>query len=112
MQVIARARFVRRSPLKVRLVARVVKGMKVAEALSVLEFMPQHAAKDVAKVIKSASANAEHNYNLDPDKLVVTNVIVNDGPRLKRYRPRARGLVHPYMRRLCHIVAIVEDKAV
>ncbi|MGH7904000.1 MAG: 50S ribosomal protein L22 [Candidatus Dormibacteraceae bacterium] len=110
MEVIAKAKYVRRTPRKARLIADAVKGMRVAEALAQLEFEPRHAARDVAKVIKSAAANAEHNFNLSQDELVLTRLIVDEGPTIKRIRPVSRGMAHQYFRRTCHITAVVEDR--
>jgi large subunit ribosomal protein L22 len=110
MEVTARAKFVRRTPRKARLLADAVRGMGVAEALAYLEFSPRHAAIDVAKVIKSAAANAEHNFNLNRDDLYLKNILVDEGPTLKRIRPVSRGMAHQYFHRLCHITAIVEER--
>ncbi len=110
MEVSAVSRFVRRTPRKARLVADSVKGMKVSEALAQLEFSPKHAAKDVAKAIKSAAANAEHNFNLNREDLVVKALMVDEGPTMKRIRPVSRGMAHQYFHRTCHITAVVEDR--
>jgi large subunit ribosomal protein L22 len=110
MEVIAKARYVRRTPRKTRLVADAVRGLPVSQALTVLEFMPKHAAVDVAKVIKSAAANAEHNFNLNRDDLVVKALMVDEGPTMKRIRPVSRGMAHQYFHRTCHITAVIEDR--
>ena len=110
MEVIAKAKYVRRTPRKARLVADAVIGMRVSEALAQLEFSPRHAAQDVAKVIKSAAANAEHNYNLSRDDLVVKQLLVDEGPTMKRFRPVSRGMAHQYFHRTSHITAVVEDR--
>lgn len=110
MEVIARAKFIRRAPRKARLVADMVRGLRVSEALAQLEFSPKHAARDVAKAIKSAAANAEHNHNLSPDELWLKQVLVDEGPTMKRIRPVSRGMAHQYFHRTCHITAIVEDR--
>src|SRR5262245_17270979 len=110
MEVIARARFIRRAPRKARLVADTVRGMRVVDALAQLEFSPRHAAVDVAKAIKSAAANAEHNHQLSRDQLWLKQVLVDEGPTLKRIRPVSRGMAHQYFHRTCHITAIVEDR--
>ena len=110
MEVQAVAKFVKRTPRKARLVADAVKGMKVGEALAFLEFSPKHAALDLAKVIKSAAANAEHNFNLNRDDLVLKQLLVDEGPTMKRGRPVSRGMQHGYFRRTCHITAVVEDQ--
>ena len=110
MEVVAKAKYVRRAPRKARLVADAVIGLRVSEALAQLEFSPRHAAIDVAKVIKSAAANAEHNYNLNRDDLVVKQLLVDEGPTMKRFRPVSRGMAHQYFHRTSHITAVVEDR--
>ena len=110
MEVSAVSRFVRRTPRKARLVADSVKGMKVSEALAQLEFSPKHAAKDVAKAIKSAAANAEHNFNLNRDDLMVKQLLIDEGPTYRRRRPVSRSMVHEFFHRTCHITAVVEDR--
>ena len=110
MEVIAVQRYVRRTPRKARLVADSVRGMKVADALAYLEFSPKHAARDVAKAIMSAAANAEHNFNLNREDLVVKQLLIDDGPTMKRLRFRSRGMASQYFRRTCHITAVVEDR--
>jgi large subunit ribosomal protein L22 len=110
MEVLARAKYVRRAPRKARLVADQVRGLRVSEALAQLEFSPKHAARDVAKAIKSAAANAEHNHNLDRDDLWLVQILVDEGPTMKRIRPVSRGMAHQYFHRTCHITAVVEDR--
>ena len=110
MEVIARARYIRRAPRKARLVADAVRGMRVDDALAQLEFSPRHAALDVAKAIKSAAANAEHNHQLARDQLWLKQILVDEGPTMKRVRPVSRGMAHQYFHRTCHITAIVEDR--
>src|SRR6266700_3619133 len=110
MEVIARAKYIRRAPRKARLVADMVRGMRVVDALAQLEFSPRHAAVDVAKAIKSAAANAEHNHQLSRDQLWLKTILVDEGPTLKRIRPVSRGMAHQYFHRTCHITAIVEDR--
>jgi large subunit ribosomal protein L22 len=112
MEVQAVAKYVKRTPRKARLVADSVKGLKVGDALAYLEFSPKHAAVDVAKVIKSAAANAEHNFNLNREELVVKQLLIDEGPTMKRLRFRSRGMASQYFRRTCHITAVVEDRPV
>jgi len=112
MEVQAVAKYVKRTPRKARLVADSVKGLKVGDALAFLEFSPKHAAIDVAKVIKSAAANAEHNFNLNREELVVKQLLIDEGPTMKRLRFRSRGMASQYFRRTCHITAVVEDRPV
>jgi large subunit ribosomal protein L22 len=110
MEVLARSRYIRRAPRKARLVADMVRGMRVSEALAQLEFSPRYAAVDVAKAIKSAAANAEHNHQLARDQLWLKHILIDEGPTLKRIRPVSRGMAHQYFHRTCHITAIVEDR--
>lgn len=112
MEVRASAKNVRRSPQKVRLVVDVVRGRTVNEALALLQFMPQGAARDVYKVIKSAAANAENNFELDVNDLYVHRIFVDEGPTLKRFRARAHGRVAPRLKRSSHITAVVEERGV
>jgi large subunit ribosomal protein L22 len=110
MEVLARSKYIRRAPRKARLIADLVRGMRVVDALAQLEFSPKHAAVDVAKTIKSAAANAEHNHQLARDQLWLKTIFVDEGPTLKRIRPVSRGMAHQYFHRTCHITAIVEDR--
>ena len=110
MEVQAKAKWVRTSPRKVRLVARTLRDLPVSEALVACSFMPKSAARDVAKVIRSAQANAENNFNLVKDDLVVKDIRVEPGPMLKRGQPRAMGRLFSVFKRTSHITAIVEDR--
>src|SRR5437899_12525304 len=94
MEVSAVQRFVRRTPRKARLVADSVKGMKVSEALALLEFSPKHAAKDVAKAIKSAAANAEHNFNINRDDIVLKQLLIDESPTFRSRRPISTRMTH------------------
>jgi len=108
MEVEAKARYMRIPPRKARLVAATVIGLPVKEALTVLDFTPRAAAKEVGKVVKSAAANASNNFSQDEDALVVKRIVVNEGPTLKRGRARARGMYFSIFKRTCHITAVVE----
>jgi large subunit ribosomal protein L22 len=110
MEVQAKAKWVRTSPRKVRLVAQTLRDLPVSEALVACSFMPRAAARDVAKVIRSAQANAENNFNLVKDDLVVKEIRVEPGPMLKRGQPRAMGRLFSIFKRTSHITAIVEDR--
>lgn len=110
MQVKATAKYVRMSPRKVRLVINAVRGRPVDEALATLGFLPHTAARAVAKVIKSAAANAENNYQLTPDELYIRRIYADEGPVLKRFRPRSRGRVSPILKRSSHITVVVGEK--
>lgn len=97
------------SPQKVRKIAGAVKGKPVESGLNVLKFMPQKAAGMLEKIVRSAVANADHNAELDVDALVIKNIIVNEGPMLKRFRPRARGRATRILKRTSHITVIVGE---
>ena len=112
MEVEAIARYMRIPPRKARLVAATVVGLPVREALTVLDFTPRAAAKEVAKVVKSAAANATNNFNQDEDALFVKSIVVNEGPTLKRGRARARGMYFSIFKRTCHITAVVDTREV
>src|SRR5438093_10121023 len=110
MEVVATARWVHTTARKARLVSHMVEGLPVAEALVVLRYSPRSAARDVAKVIKSAAANAEHNYNLDASTLRVVRVEVDGADVFKRWRPKPRGMVGSVFRRTSHLRAFVTDE--
>jgi large subunit ribosomal protein L22 len=107
----ASARYVRMTPMKVRRVVDLIRGMEAREALSVLQFVPQAASEPVAKVLASAVANAEHNHQLDPESLIVSVAYVDEGPTLKRFRPRAQGRAFRINKRTSHITIEVESVA-
>src|SRR5215207_2308531 len=107
----ATARYVRMTPMKARRVVDLIRGMEAREALSVLKFAPQAASEPVAKVLASAVANAEHNQHLDPATLVVSVAYVDEGPTLKRFRPRAQGRAFRINKRTSHITIEVESVA-
>ena len=102
------ARHVRISPTKARRVVNLVRGLPAKEALTVLRFAPQAASEPVYKVLASAVANAENNERLDPDSLLVAEAYVDEGPTLKRFRPRAQGRAYRIRKRTCHITIAVE----
>ena len=103
----ASARHVRMSPQKVRLVIDQVRDKGVEEALALLRFMPQRAARPVAKLIRSATANAEDRYGVGADELYVARITADDGPRLRRYRFGARLRLKPRIRRTSHINVVL-----
>jgi large subunit ribosomal protein L22 len=105
----ASARYVRMTPMKVRRVVDLIRGMEAREALSVLQFAPQAASEPVAKVLASAMANAEHNQQLDPESLIVSVAYVDEGPTMKRFRPRAQGRAYRIRKRTSHITIEVES---
>jgi large subunit ribosomal protein L22 len=102
------ARHVRLSATKARRVVNLVRGLPAKEALTVLQFAPQAASEPVYKVLASAVANAENNERLDPDALLVSAAYVDEGPTLKRFRPRAQGRAYRIRKRTCHITNEVE----
>lgn len=102
------ARYVRTSASKARRVVNLVRGLPAKEALTVLQFAPQAASVPVYKVLASAIANAENNEQLDPDSLLISEAYVNEGPTMRRYRPRAQMRPGPIRKRTCHITIAVE----
>jgi len=109
MQAKAINRMVRISPNKVRLVIDLVRGKDVERALAILRYMPQKAAKEIARTIQSAAANAENNFEMDPDGLIVKTIYADEGPAFKRMMPRARGRADRIRKRTTHITVIVDD---
>lgn len=110
----ATAKFVRVTPMKARRVIDLVRGKDASDALDILRFAPQAASEPVAKVLASAIANAENNLDLDPRTLVVTTAYADEGPTLKRFRPRAQGRAFRVRKRTSHItveVTSVPEKA-
>ena len=110
MRVSASAKYLRGSTRKARLVTAHIKGKPVEEAAALLRFMPQHAAKDIASVLKSATANAENNHNLSAEDLVVADAIADEGPTIKRWRERAQGRAFPIHKPMTHITIVVADR--
>ncbi|GAA0599757.1 MULTISPECIES: 50S ribosomal protein L22 [Actinomadura] len=110
MEARAQARFVRVTPMKARRVVDLIRGLPAAEAQAVLRFAPQAASEPVGKVLASAIANAEHNFKLDSDTLVVSRAWVDEGPTLKRFRPRAQGRAYRINKRTSHITVVVESR--
>jgi large subunit ribosomal protein L22 len=110
MSVKAIARGVRMSPRKVGVVADLVRGRSVTDALTILEHTPRRSALPVKKVIESARANADHNHNIKPDTLTITTITVTPGPSIKRYRPAAHGRALPYQKRSSHIFVVVDGE--
>ncbi|NLL82721.1 MAG: 50S ribosomal protein L22 [Lentisphaerae bacterium] len=109
MEVTAITRNVRLSASKGHSIARAVQGKRVSEALNVTQFSPRKAAVVLGKTIQSAMANAKNNVNVDADDLVVSLAVFDEGPRLRRYWPRARGSASPILRRLCHVKVVLTD---
>ena len=110
MEVTASAKRVRCSPRKARLVVDAVRGKRVNEGIAITRFLPNKTAEDVEKLLKSVAANAENNYDLDPEDLWIKAIYADDGPSYKRYKPKARGRVGRIIKRTCSITVIAEDR--
>ena len=106
---LARASNVRVTPMKARRVVALIRDLPAREALSILKFAPQAASEPVSKVLASAIANAEHNFQLDPESLFVSSAYVDEGPTMKRFRPRAQGRAYRINKRTSHITIEVES---
>ena len=104
----AQAKYIRIAPRKVQVIIPAIKGRKVEEAISILQFMPRKGARILQKVLHSAVANAEQN-KVDIDTLVVKTVLVDGGPTLKRFMPRAMGRAYPILKRTSHITVFLEE---
>ncbi len=111
MEAKAVAKYIRISPLKVNFICDEIRGKQVDEALTILRFTPKKKAQEnLKKVLNSAIANAENNFNLDRDNLYVKEAYANDGPQLKRWRPKARGMAYPILKRTSHIGVVVKER--
>ncbi len=111
IQIQAVSKYLMGSPLKARRVVNAVRGMPAMQALEMLSLMPHAAATTVAKTVKSAISNAEENYGLNGEDLVIASIWANEGPRLKRMRFGARGRVKPIIKRTSHITVVLEERA-
>ena len=109
-QALAQVRYLRMTPMKCRRVVDIVRGMPVQEALDILRFQPQAASEPIGKVLASAVANAENNKQLDPRTLFVSQAYVDEGPTLKRFRPRAQGRAYRIRKRTSHITVVVQAR--
>jgi large subunit ribosomal protein L22 len=110
MQAKAVAKTVRIAPRKVRLVIDLIRGKSVGEAIAILKHTQRGASPVVEKVLNSAIANAEHNYEMNPDNLFVSEAFVDEGVTLKRFRPRAMGRASQINKRTSHITVVVSEK--
>jgi large subunit ribosomal protein L22 len=110
VRVSATAKYLRGSTRKARLITTAIKGKPVEEAAALLRFMPQSAARDIARVLKSATANAENNHNLSAEDLIVIDAVADEGPTIKRWRPRAQGRAFPIHKGMTHITIVVADQ--
>jgi large subunit ribosomal protein L22 len=110
MQVRAKVTGLRVSPRKARLVVDAVRGKKVVDAIDIARFLPNRTAVDVEKLLRSVAANAENNYDLDPQDLWIKEIFADEGPRFRRFKAKARGRVGRIQRRNTHITVIAEDR--
>ncbi|MCX6422120.1 MAG: 50S ribosomal protein L22 [Actinobacteria bacterium] len=111
MEARAQARFVRVTPMKARRVVDLIRGLPASDAQAVLRFAPQAASEPVGKVLDSAIANATNNHNLDPQSLFVSEAFVDEGPTMKRFRPRAQGRAFRIRKRTSHITVVLESRS-
>lgn len=110
MQAKAIAKYVRISPLKVNFICKEIRGKQVDEALAILKFTPKKGARILEKVLNSAIANAEHNFGLNREDLFVSQAYANNAPVMKRWRPKAKGMVYPILKRSSHVGVVVEER--
>lgn len=110
MEAKAIAKTVRIAPRKARLVADLIRGKKVSEALITLEFTNKAASPLIKKVLNSAVANAVNNHSMNEETLYVKEIMINEGPTMKRFRPRAKGSASPILKRTSHINVVVAEK--
>lgn len=110
MEAKAQAKMIRISSRKVKLVIDLIRGKNVGEAISILKLTPKAASPVVEKLVNSAIANAEHNYNMDIENLYVKEIYVGEGPTLKRFRPRAQGRATQILKRTSHITCVVAER--
>ena len=103
------AKYIRMSPYKVRRVLDQVRGRSYQESLMILEFLPYNAVGPIWQVVHSAAANAKHNYGLDKKNLIIDQIFADEGPKLKRIRPRAQGRAYKILKPTCHITIIVKS---
>ena len=110
MEVKAVAKYVRIAPRKVRVVMDLIRGKNVAEAFAIMKFTPKVCADAIEKVLKSAVANAENNFDMNVDKLFISTAFVDQGPTMKRIHPRSRGQAFKILKRSSHITIAVEER--
>ena len=110
MQTKATAKFIRLSPRKVRTVVDLIRGKTFTEALAILKYTPKRASEVITKVVKSAAANAEHNQQAVKEELLISEIYVDQGPTIKRVKPRAQGRADMIRKRTSHITVVVSDQ--
>jgi large subunit ribosomal protein L22 len=109
MAVVAKLRYLRIAPRKVRLVTDLIRGKTVEEAQTILNFTTKRAALPLLKLLKQAIANAKNNFQLDETNLFIQKITVDEGPKLKRWRPRARGMTYPIQKKTSHITIVLNE---
>lgn len=102
------AKYIRMSPHKIRRVLNQIRGKTYQDALMILEFLPYNAGGPIWQVIHSAAANAKHNYGFEKKKLFISEIFADEGPKLKRIRPRAQGRAYKILKPTCHITVVME----
>ena len=110
MEVRAGGRFLRVSPRKARAVVDLIRGRTYREALTILSLTPRRVCEDIEKIVRSAGANAQNNYSLDPEDMIVAEVYVDEGATLKRIRPRARGMASRIRKRTSHVTVVLREQ--
>ena len=110
MEARAVAKYIRMSPTKIRQVADLIRGKSIREALAILRYTPKGSGLSLTKAVNSAVANAEHNYELDADKLYISQIMIDQGPTLKRFKPRAMGRADRIRKRTSHITVVVTER--
>jgi large subunit ribosomal protein L22 len=110
MEVKACARYIRIAPRKIRIVLNLIRGKSIREAFAILKFTPKVGSEVIEKVLRSAVANAEHNNDMDVDKMFVSSCSVDQGPTLKRIHPRSRGQAFKILKRSSHVTVAVSEK--
>lgn len=110
MQVIAKLKYLRMAPRKLRLIADLIRGKMAFQAKAELSFLNRYGARPFLKLLNSAIANAKNNFQLDEKDLYLVKVLVDEGPKLKRWRPRARGQAYPIQKKTCHLTIILDQK--
>jgi len=109
MKATAKLRYLRMAPRKVRMVADLIRGKKVVEAQLLLQFAAKHSALPVLKTLNSAIASAKNNFEADVSNLYISHIAINEGPKLKRYRPRARGQAYEIQKKTSHITVVIDE---
>lgn len=104
------AKYIRIAPRKVRIVMDLIRGKNVGEAFAILKYTPKVGSEVIEKVLKSAVANAEHNYDMNADKLYVSEAYVDQGPTMKRIHPRSRGQAFKILKRSSHVTVVVKER--